>query len=272
MSGADCCIVNARSALFDVYGDHLRSRGGEAPVASLVSMMAPLGISAPAVRTAISRMVKQGWLRPVRLEGGPGYGLSPRAERRLAEAATRIYRTHPPEWDGRWHLVVVDKIAERTARQRLRSALSFLGYALLRDDTWISPRASNELDALLDAEGVRGRRFFAIHDGADSELTSAAWDVEGLDRSYARWLQEAAALVGTVGDEPADRDAFVARSQLVHEWRKFLFRDPGLPRRLLPPNWTGEAAAEFFDEQATRLLPAAGRYVDGCLRANGEPA
>ena len=25
-------------------------------------------------------------------------------------------------------------------------------------------------------------------------------------------------------------------------------------------------------EQAARLLPAAGRYVDGCLRANGEPA
>ena len=45
--------MNARSALFDVYGDHLRSRGGAAPVASLVAMLAPLGISAPAVRTAL---------------------------------------------------------------------------------------------------------------------------------------------------------------------------------------------------------------------------
>jgi phenylacetic acid degradation operon negative regulatory protein len=271
MSGADCCIVNARSALFDVYGDHLRSRGGVAPVACLVTMMAPLGVSAPAVRTAISRMVKQGWLQPVKLTEGAGYGLSPRAERRLAEAASRIYRTRPPEWDGRWHLVVIDKVPERTARQRLRSAMAFLGYALLRDDTWISPRPSSELDALLEAEGVRGRRFFAVHDGADAELTSAAWDVDGLDRSYGRWLEDAAALVGTVGTEPAERDAFVARSRLVHEWRKFLFRDPGLPRQLLPVDWTGEAAAEFFDQQASRLLPAAGRYVDQCLRANGEP-
>jgi phenylacetic acid degradation operon negative regulatory protein len=269
MCAADCCIVNARSALFDVYGDHLRSRGGVARVACLVTMMEPLGVSAPAVRTAISRMVKQGWLEPVRLDEGPGYGLTARAQRRLAEAASRIYRTSPPEWDGRWHLVVIDKIAERTVRQRLRSGLAFLGYALLRDDTWISPRASSELPALLDAERVQSRRFFAVHDGSDSELTAAAWDVEGLDRAYARWLDEAGGLVGTVGDRPGDREAFVARSRLVHEWRKFLFLDPGLPRQLLPTDWTGEAAAEFFDEQATRLLAAAGRYVDGCLRGNG---
>ncbi len=234
-------------------------------MASLVTMMASLDISAPAVRTAISRMVRQGWLVPAKMEAGPGYALSTRAERRLTEAATRIYRTGPTAWDGRWHLVVVDRVAERTARERLRSALAFLGYAPLRDDTWISPRASAELDALFGAEGVRARRFFAVHDGADSELTASGWDVEGLGRAYARWLEDASSLVATAGERPADRDAFVTRSRLVHEWRKFLFRDPGLPRQLLPTTWTGDSAAQFFDDQANRLLPAARRYVDGCL-------
>ncbi len=260
--------MNARSALFDVYGDHLRSRGGVAPVAGLVTMMAPLGISAPAVRTAISRMVRQGWLSPVRLDGGAGYQLSTRAEHRLADAASRIYRTRPPGWDGRWHLVVLERVPERAGRERLRSAMTFLGYAQLRDDTWISPRASGELDSLLDAEGVRGRRFLASYDGTDTELTTAAWDVHGLGCSYARWLDGAAGLVAAAGDDPGDRDAFVVRSRLVHEWRKFLFRDPGLPRQLLPADWPGEAAADYFDEQSTRLLPAAGRYVDGCMRGD----
>src|SRR3954468_16134362 len=50
--------VNARSALFDLYGDHLLSREGQAPVASLVRCMRPLDVAAPAVRTAVSRMVK----------------------------------------------------------------------------------------------------------------------------------------------------------------------------------------------------------------------
>jgi phenylacetic acid degradation operon negative regulatory protein len=71
--------VDARSALFDLYGDHLRSRGAQAPVAALVRLLASLGIGAPAVRTAISRMVRQGWLEPVRVPAGAGYALTGRA-------------------------------------------------------------------------------------------------------------------------------------------------------------------------------------------------
>jgi phenylacetic acid degradation operon negative regulatory protein len=61
----------------------------------------------------------------------------------------------------------------------------------------------------------------------------------------------------------------VLRSRLVHEWRKFLFRDPGLPRELLPVGWAGEEAAAFFDRETDRLLPGAERYVDRCLQVNG---
>jgi phenylacetic acid degradation operon negative regulatory protein len=78
-----------------------------------------------------------------------------------------------------------------------------------------------------------------------------------------RWLDEAQAIVGA-GYE-TDEEAFAVRSRLVHEWRKFLFRDPGLPRALLPADWPGDKAAAYFDAEAARLLPAAGRFVDGCL-------
>ena len=71
--------MQARPALFDLYGDHLRPRGGRAPVAALVRLLAPVGIAAPAVRTAVSRMVREGWLRPVRLSSGPGYQLTAKA-------------------------------------------------------------------------------------------------------------------------------------------------------------------------------------------------
>ena len=87
--------MQARSALFDLYGDHLRTHGGRAPVAALVRLLAPLEIGAPAVRTAVSRMVRQGWLHPLRLASGPGYLITPKAAKRLDEAAARIYRTAP---------------------------------------------------------------------------------------------------------------------------------------------------------------------------------
>jgi phenylacetic acid degradation operon negative regulatory protein len=274
--------VNARSALFDVYGDHLRRRGGAAPVAALVRILAPLDIAAPAVRTAISRMVRQHWLAAVKLDQGAGYRLTPRAERRLTDAARRIYRSGIAPWDRHWHILILDHMGKRAARERVRTGLGYLGYAVLQGDTWISPRASSEVDSLLAQEGVRAQRFWSELDGDDVALAAQAWDLESLARAYARWLDDARGLVSAVSDHAGrertggvaedggleDQDAFIVRSRLVHEWRKFLFRDPGLPRELLPAQWPGDDAAAFFDTEATRLLPAAERYVDLCLRPN----
>jgi len=260
--------VNARSALFDLYGDHLRARGAQAPVASLVRLLAPLGIAAPAVRTAISRMVRQGWLAPVRLAEGPGYALTPRASRRLDEAAERIYRRGDPQWDGRWHVLVVDRVRDRARRDRVRAGLHYLGYAPLGDTTWISPRASVELDALLAAEKLRAERFHASYAGDPHGLLERAWDLDGLARAYRRWLVSAGELIAGVGTDATDEVVFARRSTLVHEWRKFLFSDPGLPAAVLPAQWPGHEAADLFHVESARLLPAASRFVDCCLRAD----
>lgn len=260
--------MNARSALFDLYGDHLRRRGSQAPVASLVRLLAPLGITAPAVRTAISRMVRQGWLTPVRLAGGPGYALTPRAGRRLDEAADRIYQSRATDWDGRWHVVVCERIRERARRERVRAALRYLGYAPIGETTWISPRASVELTGVLETERLRADRFHSRYDGEPGELLSRAWDLEGLADAYLRWLAMAADLLAPAAAPDApDEEVFALRSTLVHEWRKFLFSDPGLPTALLPEGWPGHQAARLFHAESARLLPAAARFVDCCLEA-----
>ncbi|HVF05491.1 MAG TPA: PaaX family transcriptional regulator C-terminal domain-containing protein [Frankiaceae bacterium] len=256
--------MNARSALFDLFGDHLRERGGAAPVAGLVRLLAPLGVAPPAVRTAISRMVRQGWLTPTRVHGASGYALTPRATRRLDDAAARIYRTHARPWDGAWHLLVVTPPPGRSARDRVRAGLAFLGYGALDDTTWIAPRPAGEVDALLAGEGARAERFTATHDGDSAVLVSRAWDLDGIARSYLRFLDEAA---GFATESDSDQSAYVARTRLVHEWRKFLFSDPGLPPALLPIDWPGTKAAAFFDAESSRLLPAASRFVDACLEA-----
>ena len=263
--------VHARSALFDLYGDHLRARGDRAPVAALVRLLSPLGIAPPAVRTAVSRMVRQGWLDPVRLPAGPGYALTGRARHRLDDAASRIYRTRDLTWDGAWDLLVLEPVPHRPARERVRTGLSFLGYAALSDSTWISPFASPEAGQLLDAENAGFARFRA-HDDSPGVRAREAWDLAGIARAYVGWRQFAESLL----DDPAsqlgglarasqDEQAFAVRSVLVHEWRKFLFTDPGLPAELLPRDWVGHEAATFFAEEAARLLPAASRFVDGCL-------
>ncbi|WP_432880491.1 PaaX family transcriptional regulator [Kribbella sp. CA-245084] len=273
--------MHARSALFDLYGDHLRARGARAPVAALVQLLAPLGVHPPAVRTAVSRMVRQGWLEPVRIEGQPGYALTSRARRRLDDAAARIYRTAPDgtpvitgsegpgDWDRQWHLGILREVPNARRREQLASQLAFLGWAPLSDGAWVGLRNDAEVDQILGMEGIAADRFRAPVDDGAVEFARRVWRLDELGASYDAWLIEAKSLVDEAGQESADRNgdeqAFAVRSELVHEWRKFLFRDPGLPDELLPDDWAGTRAAEFFDFHAERLGPAAGRFVDNCL-------
>jgi phenylacetic acid degradation operon negative regulatory protein len=260
--------MQARSALFDLYGDHLRARGGRAPVAALVRMLAPLDIGAPAVRTAVSRMVRQGWLTPARLVSGPGYKITPKAERRLDEAAARIYRTGVPPWDGTFDLIIADADMPRNDRAKIASGLAYLGYGQVSDGTWIAARSSPEAGAVLADSGLRFDRFTAHHAGgpkAAAVMVSRAWDLDRIGREYREFIRDLHHVVDRVDADGDPRIAFTARFRLVHAWRTFLFRDPGLPADLLPAHWPGTRAAEFFDTHADRLRPAADLFVDHCL-------
>jgi phenylacetic acid degradation operon negative regulatory protein len=260
--------MQARSALFDLYGDYLRPRGGRAPVAALVRLLAPLGIAAPAVRTAVSRMVRQGWLHPLRLSTGPGYLLTPKAVRRLDEAAARIYRTGQNDWDGTFDLIILDPPAARGERVRLAANLAYLGYGSIDDSTWVATRADDEVESLLTDAGLRYQRFAANHlsgtDGA-SGLIGRAWDLDEIGSAYEQFVRELAPVVSAITERSPDEQAYAARFRLVHAWRTFLFRDPALPANLLPARWAGTEAAGFFDQHAGRLRPAADRYVELCL-------
>jgi phenylacetic acid degradation operon negative regulatory protein len=258
--------MHARSALFDVYGDHLRARGSQAPVAAVVRMLDPVGIAAPAVRTAISRMVMQGWLEPVQLTGGRGYRATDRATRRLEESSQRIYRSSGSSWDGIWHLAFVEPPAERSSRSRLRADLAFVGFAELADNVWVSPFPRGELPSLLERAGATARIARAVD--FDPPPTGA-WDLAALRAAYDAWLRTADDLIAEqlAAHHEEDEAAFAARFHLVHEWRKFLFADPGLPDELLPGDWPGRDAAELFFSEATRLKPGADRFVARCLDA-----
>lgn len=265
--------MRARSALFDLYGDHLRARGDQAPVSALIRLLEPVGIAEPAVRTAISRMAAQGWLEPVRVDDAPGYRATPRAIERLSEAAARIYRSAPEPWDGLWRLLFLDAPRHRGERDRLRQELTYLGFAEHAPGVWLCPYERPEADHVVARAGGTARHGLAVELDPDP---AAAWDLSALATSYAAWPEVARALVDGVPrrvEARADDDevAFAARFRLVHEWRKFLFDDPGLPAQLLPPHWPGGPAAELFTREASRLKPAADRFVGRCLDAGPSP-
>lgn len=252
--------MQARSAVFDLYGDHLLDRGGWAPISATVGLLGSLGIAPPAVRTAVSRIVREGWLEALERHGR-GYAVTPRGRERLQDARARIYRIRSLEWDGRWHLVVVPRAVHRSERLRTARSLEFLGYGRLATDTWVAPRESPELERALRPSGGGWSAFRCDFQGRDRELVAKVWDIARLGTAYQRFTD-------LTLDQPlpqTPKEAFVSRTNLVHAWRIFLFSDPGLPAQVLPLAWPGHRAAQLFDERQAALGPAAGEWVEHWL-------
>ena len=185
--------MQARSALFDLYGDYLRPRGGRAPVAALVKLLAPLGIAPPAVRTAVSRMVRQGWLHPLRLVSGPGYLLTPKAARRLDEAAARIYRTGRDRL-GR-PLRSGPAAARRSAAPATAERLAFLGTGCSASTPGSRPGPPRRSTPCSPRPSVAYERFSASHAAGSpgaAEVVGRAWDLAEIGRPYEEFVADAA--------------------------------------------------------------------------------
>ncbi len=212
-------------------------------------------------------MVSQGWLTPVTLQVGPGYRATDEAVRRLADTADRVYRRGTPAWDGRWRLAFVDAPRDRSARTRLRAELGFLGLAEYAPGVWVTPWPRDVRPAV---ERAGGSLRTAVAETFEVD-PAGAWDLPSLGSAYADWAAAADRLVDTElrRHEDEDEAMFAARFHLVHEWRKFLFADPGLPTDLLPERWPGRVAEDLFHDEATRLEP--GRRGSSCAAWPGEP-
>lgn len=257
--------MRARSAIFDLYGDHLLARDGWAPVQAIVRLTGAVDVAPPATRTAISRMTREGWLAAREDEGVRGYVATARAQARLAAAWTRIFQGPDQDWDDQWHVVVTGHVSDRSARDRLAASLQFLGYGRLGPSTWVAPRASAELGAA--TAGVPLHSFHATLEQPGAQLAAQLWDLDELAASYSDfllWLREQ-----TSGVIRSGESAYATRALIVHNWRKFLFTDPALPARLLPDAWPGQEAAERFREATAALWPGATAYVAECLADPG---
>ncbi len=261
--------MQARAAVFDLYGDHFAGSGYWAPIATVVALTRACGIQPPATRTAVSRMVAQHWLSAHRRHGLRGYAATPVGRERLHRARHRIYEPGPPSWDGRWHLVVLEPPGERTRRERLHASMTYLGYGRLAASSWISPHRSAELADTLTTLGVRGTDVLGPSARDPMDVVQEVWDLADLASAYRDFCATVPNRAEAAGLQP--EQAYSVRTVLVHRWRNFMFRDPGLPAEVLPPDWPGHRARRQFLDVAQVLLPATRTFVDCCLVEAGAP-
>jgi phenylacetic acid degradation operon negative regulatory protein len=264
-----------RHLIVTVYGLYSRAEGGWMSVASLVSLLADLGVDEPAVRSSISRLKRREILHASRRAGAAGYELSQSAQAILAEGDHRIFRTERARLADGWLLAVFSvPESERHRRHVLRSQLARLGFGTAAPGVWIAPAYLHEATAdMLARLGLSGYAdlFRADHlaarglAGGDlADKVRQWWDLDQTER-LARDFVTAyePVLRGWAKRRPAasQRAAFADYVRVLTDWRRLPYLDPGLPAELLPPGWAGARAAEVFFTLQSRLAGAAAEHA-----------
>ncbi|MGI9016506.1 MAG: PaaX family transcriptional regulator [Euzebya sp.] len=231
--------MKARSALFTLFGDVVRPAGGEAWLSTISACMATVGFSSQAVRTALHRMSAEGWVEPRREGRYAAYGLTKRGLERLEEAAKRIYRLRSLEWDGCWRLLLAPGLSAAAAI----AELEWIGYGQVQPGVWAYPHPHpSAARAVIRRCEVPSTWVDHARVADDRALAATAWALPELRQHHLAFLQD----WGQVAIPSAPADIFAMRLRLVHQWRSFLFLDPGLPPEVLPTAWAGFTAATTF--------------------------
>jgi phenylacetic acid degradation operon negative regulatory protein len=262
--------------LLTLLGDYWWQRTEPLPSAAIVGLLAEFGVSDSAARAALSRLTRNGLLETSRSGRRTYVRLSARAADVLDDGARRIFSfgSRPAPWDGMWSLVAFSIPEEhRAARDELRKALRWLGFAPLYDGLWVSPRDhAGEVISRLTDLGITTATAFratalpiaggATAPGGAPDIPARAWDLSGLQEQYDEFTTFARLLRDqTEAGEINVADALVARTRVMNEWRAFPAMDPDLPDELLPPAWPRAAARELFIACYDLLGPLATRRV-----------
>lgn len=245
------------SLVITMLGDAVVPRGGRVALSSLQDILDELRVEAGALRTAMSRLAKDGWVIRQR-EGRHSYfRLDERGRHAFDLATRRIYATGAPAWNGTWSVAIGSPGAPEAATADL-AALGFVrinGNVHLRPETTDSPDASSALSGMLVIHGGGTEHPEVFRSLWPSETTAA-----GYEAFIASYGDLADALASGAGLMP--REAMAARTLLIHDWRRIVLRDPGLPAVLLPAAWPGQSARALMHRVYAGLRPASEAWLD----------
>lgn len=248
--------VRAWSLIITLYGDAIVPRGGSLWLGSLSEIMALFRVDAGHVRTAMSRLTADGWLKRVKVGRNSYYRLTRREEGSFTAATKRIYFADEPGFDGHLRLALLGPGVAAS----VRPALERVGFAALTPATFVAfdaPRVK-----LPDIDGL-----FLLHAEADEAtraLAAAAWKLEPIAQHYRDFIDRFTPLDAALGKRTRvdGADALVARVLLIHEFRRIVLRDPGLPAALLPADWPGAAARQLAGRLYRKLVADSESYLD----------
>ncbi|MFL6155894.1 MAG: PaaX domain-containing protein, C- domain protein [Marmoricola sp.] len=227
--------LSARSVVLSLL---LGAHPPELPASALVQAGELFDITEPTLRVALSRMVASGDLE--RTEST--YRLSNRMLERQRLQDDALDPADDSGWDGSWEMVVVTSTGRSAAdRAGLRSTLTDLRLAELREGTWLRPANLRRRLPAWSTELISTFRSTPAEDPA--ALASRLWDL-------ADWNRTATHLLEDIAEARTGAERLAVAAAVVRHLRT----DPCLPAVLLPPGWQEPALRRAYAAYQDELI------------------
>ncbi|MEX0340615.1 MAG: PaaX family transcriptional regulator C-terminal domain-containing protein [Arenibacterium sp.] len=214
------------SLIITIFGDLVQHRGGEISTARLGLLLDRIGVERGALRTALSRLGRDGWVSSTRQGRSSLYRLSSEGLRRFAPATSRIYAPPPPAHVTEW-VIDIHLTASGAKDIHLRPAVTAGGASDLR--------LTGRLDHI--SAGFRQSLLDPVHMHA---LEFLGHDLKNLARV----------------DITEPLDAAAARTLLIHRWRRIVLRYDDVLPDLMPMDAPLRDPRAQVADAYRRLTPA----------------
>ena len=264
--------LRSKSIAMTLLGDAIAPRGGAVWLGSLITLLAPFGLSERLVRTSVFRLAEEGWLEASREGRRSLYTLTAPGLRRLERAYLRIYSPSGGPWDGKWTLVLTaPEIITAAQRAQLRKELQWEGFGIIGPGVFGHPGdKAAALEEILARVKIAGKVFACsvselnqVSTRPLSDLVAACWELGSVVEGYRQFIDSFEPLLpllkkkGKLGAE----QAFIIRTLLIHTFRRVELHDPQLPLELLPREWPGTTAYEVCREIYQLTYKEAEQYI-----------
>ncbi len=221
------------SIVITVFGDLVQHRGGRISTARLGAVMGRIGVEQGALRTALSRLGRDGWVYSERIGRASHYRLSAQGLSRFAPATKRIYAPARDRPVTRWAMSLR---LEPSGKQQVR--------------LWPADEVAGRSDCLVIGELQKVSETFRaaqLSDDHRDALRALAADIKALENA----------------ELPAPLDAVAARVLLIHRWRRIVLRFPEIPAELMPGDSPLRDPRRAVGEAYRRLSEAAEAWMEG---------
>jgi phenylacetic acid degradation operon negative regulatory protein len=264
----------AKSLVFTVFGDSITPHGGAVWLGQLVDLLAPFGVTERLVRSSVFRLVQDGWLEAHRHGRRSLYTFTPTGRLRFERAHQKVYSPPQLPWNGDWTLVIATRLANQ-ARAQIRHELEWEGYRLLSQGTYIRPGGDRiALAEIFDRLHLRSELIVCnARDTAEfakrslSANLNSMWNLTVVASAYKKFINQFKPIAELTGSSATwtPEAAFMARTLLIHAFRRVLLHDPLLPRELLPTQWPGEDAYNLCRTIYRRIYQTAEERITAAL-------